>query len=209
MGYCEVQIQSFFDYIALSSNKRSRKKKSRHKHLHIRISLLFCVGGSHSGSRLPCLCSSLEVFNVFRIVTTDKAASQGQLSSFQLGDRLFVIPAPRWIGRLQRWTPTAWDESGLLRKVDHGEMINEPACELCKQKVSMYNGRKLPCGHIFHKHCISCFLDCHEKAPRCTDGCGKGTWKTLFFPDSKMEKEPRLWQCFGDWIWENCLSLAL
>ncbi|KAE9369281.1 hypothetical protein N431DRAFT_442963 [Stipitochalara longipes BDJ] len=51
-------------------------------------------------------------------------------------NRLFVIPRPRFVHRLAKYAPACWDSSGLLQKVDHGEMINEPTCSLCEEKRS-------------------------------------------------------------------------
>jgi len=134
---------------------------------------------------------------------TDLAAfrSREENNGVPLKDRLFVIPFPHWIHRLDRYTPTSWDDSGLLRNVDHGEMINNPSCSLCQKAVGMRTGRKLPCGHVFHHHCVSKFLDYRALSPSCPD-C-KESWEVHTFPDFELKHEGHAtsrFRRFKSWI---------
>jgi len=106
-------------------------------------------------------------------------------------DRLFIIKRPHFIQELGRYSITRWDESGLLRLVTAGEILNMPTCWLCEDPVvsrlGTMRGQKLPCGHVFYERCISKLMDWQPFHPHCPN-C-KEVWTVHTFPKWEMPGE--------------------
>ena len=53
------------------------------------------------------------------------------------------------------------------KKGDDGK-IELPSCTVCQEEFALGNkGMLLPCGHIFHKECLTPWLTSHNTCPVC------------------------------------------
>jgi len=46
------------------------------------------------------------------------------------------------------------------------EIARDPQCIICYDDMTQ-NAKKLPCGHIFHKHCLKSWMERNNKCPYC------------------------------------------
>ena len=57
----------------------------------------------------------------------------------------------------------------------------EDICSICRDEVgegtSYLDKERLPCGHLYHKGCISRWLENHNSCPECRASISRGTFK--------------------------------
>lgn len=62
---------------------------------------------------------------------------------------------------------SSWCGSGSVSSSTDESFGQEEPCVICFQDMARDNISKLHCGHVFHKHCISCWLNEQRTCPIC------------------------------------------